>query len=320
MTTARNLAAFGTTAANYTGRNKIINGGFDVWQRGTSFTISANGYSADRWRWDLATAIPTGTISQQAFTVGNPISGYEPTYFQRTSVTANNGCTTLVQQQRIEDVRTFAGQNIVLSFWAKADAAVSMNVDLSQNFGSGGSATNTFLTTSVSLTTSWKRFTVSASVTSISGKTIGSSSFFQVQFSMPTSAGVVRNGTYDLWGVQVEAGVAATPFEFKSYGQEFAECQRYYTKSVGDIWLGCTSGGLSNTYSYTCQFPVRMRATPVLTTYVGGTPNLVTWYPGGSSSASDSPDKLDAEAFIVRKNGVSTYTLAIFSYTASAEL
>jgi len=64
--------------------NAIINGAFDIWQRGTSF--SASGYTADRWSSDFVTG--AGTISQQAFTPGAaPVTGYEGTYFLRRSVT-----------------------------------------------------------------------------------------------------------------------------------------------------------------------------------------------------------------------------------------
>jgi hypothetical protein len=39
----------------------------------------------------------------------------------------------------IEDVRTFAGQQVTISFWAKADATKNIAVELVQGFGSGGS-------------------------------------------------------------------------------------------------------------------------------------------------------------------------------------
>jgi hypothetical protein len=44
-----------------------------------------------------------------------------------------------VLNQNIEDVRTFAGQQITVSFWAKADAAKPIAVEFIQKFGFGGS-------------------------------------------------------------------------------------------------------------------------------------------------------------------------------------
>lgn len=68
------------------GKNKIINGDFGVWQRGTSFTnpaSSANIYTADRWVLDFANANPTSaSITQQTFTPGAaPVAGYEGRFF-----------------------------------------------------------------------------------------------------------------------------------------------------------------------------------------------------------------------------------------------
>jgi hypothetical protein len=255
------------TANFAAGKNKVINGDFGIWQRGTSFTISANGYSADRWRWDLASAVPTGTISQQAFTAGTaPVAGYESSFFLRTNITANNNCTVFVQQQRIEDVRTFAGQTVTFSFWAKADASTTLTLDLSQNFGSGGSATVTAGSATVNVTTSWQRFSSTIAIPSIAGKTIGTSSFFLLQITLPTSGGFVRNGTYDIWGVQVEAGSVATAFQTATgtIQGELAACQRYFQLITGfgdtaGVWYTTSAASLS----YKC--PVLMRTTPTPT-------------------------------------------------------
>jgi hypothetical protein len=70
---------------------------------------------------------------------------------------------------------------------------------------------------------------------------------------------------YDITEVQLEAGDTATPFEYRSYGQELALCQRYFTKLggevAGDIYLGgyITSAGA---VFQTLTLPVKMRAAP----------------------------------------------------------
>ena len=99
------------------GKNKIINGDFGIWQRGTSFNPSATGFFmfADRWR-SYAYAASATTASQQTFTPGTaPVAGYEGTYFGRVLST---NTFAYFSYNGIENVRTFAGQEVTLSYWA----------------------------------------------------------------------------------------------------------------------------------------------------------------------------------------------------------
>lgn len=257
------LASDGSVSGGFPagGRNKIINGGFDVWQRGTSFSVNGS-YTADRWAMVCASG-QTVAASQQLFTAGNPITGYEPTAYLRISWSGTPSGTFWFTQ-RIEDVRTFAGQTVTLSFWAKASSATSVFVPmLEQNFGSGGSGGASVNGNAISLTTSWQRFSQTFNVPSISGKTIGTNSYLDVR---PLFGGSSVNGiNVDIWGVQLEAGSIATPFEVKPYAQELRDCQRYCFKinatgAYGTYGNGWSTGtGASNV---TVQFPVTMRATP----------------------------------------------------------
>ena len=222
----------GAVSPYVAGKNKVINGDFGIWQRGTSITIGVQSYWADRYSMDMVAAVPTGTASIQAFTPGTaPVAGYESNYFGRVNITANNNCTQYYIYQRIENVTTYAGQTATLSVWIKADAATNIGAYLVQNFGSGGSgAVVTTLSTSTSITNGWVRYTFTATVPSISGKTIGTGSSLEVRFVFPNSGSFVRVGTYDFWGVQLEAGSVATPFTTATgtLSGELAACQRYY--------------------------------------------------------------------------------------------
>jgi hypothetical protein len=218
------------------GKNKIINGDFGIWQRGTSFTSpSFNQYLADRWKNNNYDNAPTTySFSRQTFTPGTaPVAGYEGTFFARSSLTTIGTCTVYdTFQQRIEDVRVFAGQTATLSFWAKSDSTRTQQIGVYQNFGSGGSSettVNAYGTNSISTTTSWQRFTLTLSFPSVSGKTIGTNSF--VWFAIRQAA--ASGSTLDLWGVQLEYGSKATPFQTASGGSpqaELAMCQRYYER------------------------------------------------------------------------------------------
>ena len=261
------------------GKNKIINGDFGIWQRGTSFDITASTYNADRF---LTTNTGnTGTVSQQTFTLGSaPVAGYEAQYFARTAVTGVAGASNFTTYaQRIEDVRTFAGQTVTISYWAKADAAKSVSLELQQFFGTGGSANvNTFVVKQA-LTTSWVRYTSTVSVPSIAGKTIGTGGT-QLDFRFFLSAGSTfdaRTGTlgtqsitFDLWGVQIEAGNVATPFTTATgtIQGELAACQRYCYVIQGNTTNASSLGtgywnGTTNVVGFITP-KAKMRTTPTL--------------------------------------------------------
>lgn len=256
-----------TTAGKAAGKNKIINGDFGIWQRGTSFTTNGGTYCADRWRIGGSGTAPT--VSRETFTLGAaPVAGYESPYFLRWN---QSSAATDVQTfaNRIEDVRTFAGQSVVLSFWARINSGTAAPaIYLQQVFGTGGSPSTAVTTTvaaSQTFTSSWVRYSFAVSVPSISGKTIGTNndSYLQMYFQFPTS------GTWqiDLWGVQLEAGSVATAFQTATgtIQGELAACQRYYQRRYGKG--NGTPFGAGQCYSTTAgivslPFPVTLRATP----------------------------------------------------------
>jgi hypothetical protein len=240
-------------------RNRIINGNFDIWQRGTS--SSSTGYqTADRFRYsDNGTSI-TIAQSQQTFTIGQTDVPGEPTYFYRIAKTvAGSSGTFTAIEQGIEDVRTLAGQTATISFYAKTTSGtVSCSVYLAQYFGSGGSSNVNTSSTSLTLTTTWQKFTATVSVPSISGKTIGTGSALFFTLLLPNNA----TFTADLAQVQVEAGSVPTPFERRSFGQELALCQRYcYFLPAHYHFLHKNSYYESQLY----YFPVTMRSAPNIT-------------------------------------------------------
>jgi hypothetical protein len=266
--TFNNLA---TSYGNGAGKNAVINGAFNVWQRGTSFTSPAIfSYTADRWQTVVNGTISGLVVSQQAFTAGTaPVSGYEGTFFIRQVTSSKSGSSVQALATRLEDVRLYAGQTVTLSFWAKADASRTWSSRLIQSFGSGGSADVSTTGSSLSVTTSWTRFTQTFTLPSIAGKTIGTGSYLYVVID-----GQINTGqTMDIWGVQLEAGSIATPFQTASGGSiqgELAMCQRYYEKSYdlsttpgasstpGSIYLTQSSDGGNNSV-YALRFKVEKR-------------------------------------------------------------
>ena len=231
------------------GKNKVINGDLGIWQRGTSFTnVSASfQYTADRFQAGANAATTTHTITRETFTPGAaPVAGYEGKFFYRSTLTNIGSATVVVTYNKIEDVQTLAGQTATLSFWAKADSARNLNYTIEQNFGSGGSATVAVSSTNSTLSTSWTRYSVTVAIPSISGKTIGSSSYLLISFNQAVANGSVL----DIWGVQLETGSVATAFQTATgtIQGELAACQRYYERiNATSIFAGFGSGFCNGT-------------------------------------------------------------------------
>jgi hypothetical protein len=261
-----------------TGKNKILNSDFSIWQRGVT---GGNGFLADRWY--LNAGAPTSfTQTRQAFTPGSaPVSGYEGKYFWRNTITTVGPSTEWYLNTYIEDVQTLAGQTATFSFWAKADSSRAMSGYLLQRFGDGGSTNVSTTIGTASLTTSWQRFTFTISIPSISGKTIGANNLVQIFFAMAPASGMV----IDLWGVQLEAGSVATPFTTATgtIQGELAACQRYFyrvTATGGDSLFSMGSQYTAGTNFGFVQMPVTMRVAPSAS--INSLSNINVYYNGSA--------------------------------------
>jgi hypothetical protein len=281
VTTAKLASVIAPTVSSLNGgplagfRNRIINGDFDFWQRGTSFT--GNEYGADRWIHNRVGT--THAATREPFALGQTDVPGEPTYFCRSAVASVAGATNFsALVQFIEDVRTFAGQQVTVSFWAKADSTKNIAIELQQNFGTGGSPSTTVEaigTTKVSIGTSWQKVTVTATLPSISGKTLGTTVnnslvlaiFFDAgsDFNARTDSLGQQSGTFDIAQVQIEPGPVATPFEQRPIGTELALCQRYYYQPGSAYTVQSYGGGAGAITTTQIYFPAQMRANPIIT-------------------------------------------------------
>ncbi|NTG48958.1 hypothetical protein G6M04_16395 [Agrobacterium rhizogenes] len=254
-------------------RNKIINGNFDIWQRGTAFTTNA--YSADRWI--SGNTGTTKTTSRQSHALGqNTIPG-NPEFFIRNVVSSVAGSgNNAYYEQRIEGVETLSGTTATVTWYAKADAARPMSMDIMQYFGSGGSPSAAIAAigaTKVTLSTGWQKFTAVVSIPSISGKTLGTDGLDRLSLRFWFDAGSSfdattvslgqQSGTFDISRVSIVQGDASgenDAFSPRHVGTELALCQRYYEIVRAGGWLGYSAGtGLVG--SSLC-FKVTKRAVP----------------------------------------------------------
>ncbi len=288
------------------GRNMVINGGMDVWQRGTTSTSTADGYLvADRW-YAYKSAGNT-TLSRQTASLDNFTYSLR---FQRVSAATEVGIKALAYMLENTTTARLVNKTITLSFWAKSGAnysATSSALNWVLVTGTGSTDVN-FLSTgytgqantgsgSVTLTTSFQRFSVSISVPS--GKTqMG----FYFSYTPVGTAGA--NDWFEITGVQLEAGAVATPFEFEDIGTTLSKCQRYFTRS--DLIVRAVPRFTDGIALSTVYFKVSMRSAPTVTiTNVTGTNNC---------------DATATDGFKTYSSAAHTNNESSFSWTAAIEL
>lgn len=259
------------TGTQMAGKNAIINGDFGINQRAFTSVTASGTYTFDRWVTRTG-GDGTGTFTPQVFTPGTaPVAGYEATNYIRIVTSGSTNSTTLMGlRQNIEDVRTFAGQTVTLSFWAKAGSGTpKIYPELIQSFGSGGSSSVTFAPTApVTLSTSWARYSLTYNLTGLTGTTIGTNNLLLLNmtlsagssFAAPFAAIGIQNATFDIWGVQLESGASATPFQTATGTKqgELAACQRYYQRvTAGSVYGTVTGiGSATSTTAARLFFPI----------------------------------------------------------------
>ena len=281
-----NLAGGAQWAA---GKNKIINGNYFVNQRNFSSSTSSGIYFVDRIKGNHDAGSGTVTYSVQQFTPGTaPVTGYEAKQYGRIVTTGQTlAGTYTVMGQAVEDVRTLAGQTATISFWAKAASGTpKIALEIEQVFGTGGSPSSSVRTylNQVTISTSWARYSITATIPSISGKTIGTTAntsyldfIFWVSggstYNANTGSIGIQSNTFDFWGLQVEQGSTATAFQTATgtIQGELAACQRYYVRFLGNAAYAQVSGvfpASSTTLAYPgTPLPSTMRVAPTVLDY-----------------------------------------------------
>lgn len=266
--------------------NYIINGAFEINQRAFSSTTSS-GYTFDRW--NVASSNGTVTFSAQTFTPGTEPSTAVNTRSFLRCVTTGQTLTSAyaIFGQPIEGVETLAGQTVTVSFWAKAATGTpKVALEFYRSYGTGGSpsADDQTYGGQVTLSTTLTRYSLTVTLPSLSGKTIGTTTDGYIKPQFWVSAGSdfnartgslgIQSNTFDFWGFQVEAGAQASTFRrnANSLQGELAACQRYCYQ----LWSGSTDFEMIVTRTSatvatgTVFLPVPMRTIPFLTATSSG--------------------------------------------------
>lgn len=283
--------------------NPVINSAMQIWQRGTSFTIGAGAYTADRWK--CSTGGPTLTITRQTTSDTTNL----PNIQYAARVQRNSGQTSTSSfnfAQSFESVNSipFAGKAVTFSFYARRGANYSATSNaLSANLYSGTGTDQSWIDVAytgqatvaggtATLTTTWQRFTFTGTVASTATELA-----IVYQASGTGTAGA--NDWYEVTGVQIDVGSVALPF--RTYAgtiqEELAVCQRYLPALIADTntLLGFAFLSTQSFINYPFSVTPRVKPTGITVSSLShftvynaslgnGTPTAIAFESAGTSS------------------------------------
>jgi len=282
-------------------KNIIINGDFDIWQRGTSVTSAADGvFLADRFKYrKVGAMVHDMDREQNAPTVAQSshLSTYSLTV-DCTTIDASMAATDFCYiGQRIEgyNYRPIHTQTFTLSFWHKHTKTGTYCVSF-QNYSQDRSYVAEY---TQSVTNTWEKATITVS-TAPSGGGWSATTNTGIDVIWTIAAGSNYNvGTVDTWNssnvyatsnqvnacdstsnnfmiaqVQLEAGSVATDFEIRNHATELAMCKRYY-EEWNNAGTASYNFGIAATTSTTLGrcilvFEAEKRAAPTVTISAAG--------------------------------------------------
>ena len=330
------------TLPNLGRRNLVINGAFQIAQRGASFSpVSHNAYTLDRWQVYKEAGASNITQSTDV-----PLFLFKNSFMQDTA-TAATGSTPGLNcfVHKIEGLNTAhlawgtsAAKTITVSFWVKSTKIGIFTVAIKNS--AGNRAYPAEYTVNVTNTWEYKTIVIPGDTTGTWLTTTG----IGIQIIQTISVDATRRASGNAWGagniygstnqvnavdnannnwlmagIQVEVGTAATSFEHRSVGEELALCQRYYQDpnitASSYIWLHpITTSGTSHFRRGSFLLPTPMRASPTVTLTMATGGSFVNGAP--TTEGNDQRNKLGLNG---DTSGANYYT-SVNSLKLDAEL
>ena len=321
-------------------RNLIINGAMQVAQRGTSTT--GGGFLVDRFELNI------NNTDNIAITQSQDSSG--PSGFANSwKILATTAESAVAANERVRFRQNIEGQNLqqfafgtsaaksmTLSFYVKSNKTGTYAVNLEQDDASrvigstytinsadtwefktvtvGGDTSGTINDDNgAGLIVSWYLL-AGSNYTATDNTSYSASADGKQAYGHSTTWGQATNDNFFITGIQLEVGEQATPFEHRSYGDELARCQRYYSIPIPTGNLFCEPIDLSNNYRRaSIAFPVLMRTSPTITVTGVNSVGFLTNRPQVDGSSNAQYVEINADG---TGNGFSYLT----NLTADAEL
>lgn len=300
------MALYGSISSGFptSGKNFIVNGNMNVWQRGTSLAYNTGGAffgPADRFWFYSNSGASSGSIDRSTDVPSN--QGFTYSIYNNTN--ASYACGTNVELYRQGEYAPFkTGQQYTLSMWIKGASAGTLTSYVQwRNSHANGTNAVSIDTKGLSYTTSWTR----ASFTFTTTANIDSNNL-ELDFEWSIPAGM------RFTGVQLEEGPLATTFEVEPISVTLAKCQRYYYQysysGLSDsayFRSPYVSSAPNSSAAVEMYLPTTMRVAPT----VSGTLNA------GSLNRQTSTTNMVVFQ-MASSSGANAYTVT--NYTATAEL
>lgn len=255
------LAGIGGTAPDTS--DAVVNGNLDIWQYGFG-PFTASGYTADQWQ------LINGVGAANALYGSNHMPGKWPMgrYFASWNRTLA-GSTGSRFVNVVEDVRSYAGDTVTLSFSLTSSVAMDVIVDVEQIFGTGGPASPSVTTTAPDLIhvagpesdpLLYPRYSVTLTVPDIKGKTLGSDVNDCLRVGLRRDP-AQPNGWLYVWGLHIDVGSEASGMPRVNLEDTVTRCLRFL--NVESFFFGQGQAYFNAGCTIPYPFPALMRKTPV---------------------------------------------------------
>jgi hypothetical protein len=256
-----NLNTPSINGGGISGFNNLVNGGFDFWQRGTSFSLTGSAFTADRFY------LASTSSSSASRSTDVPINNYSNYSLSATSDQWVNGIFTLVEN----GANLVNGRTYTFSAWVKGPSGKSANISIGWQ-GEG---------TSYTFTGNWQYITRTITFSSSFRSTNGGGDSLYLHFVRNVLGGatqLVSGDTVLITQCKMEEGSQATPFTRHgiTIPGELTACQRYFFRlggKQGQTRIAVGSASSATAAFWIGSFPTEMRVAPGAS--IAGSP---IWY------------------------------------------
>ncbi len=273
-------------ATNKLYENDFINGYFDIWQRGNSFTSSQ--FTADRWKQTLGVN-DTSTVTKMEFALGQTDVPGNQKYYMDVHVQGDSGTDGYINlYHRVLNASNWSSKRVCVVFWAKSPESLAITLEGFAGDTASGLLGDTYTPQKVQLSPIWTKYTVFIDFPNLSSLSLTNPNFAGIQFWL--SAGTdfdvkaanlgTQDGYIQLAACQAYVASAESETRRRTIGEELISCQKYFSKSynqqdtpgsispygIGNFTMSPIPSNIFN-FHMSQTFPVEFLYHPAVTFY-----------------------------------------------------